>query len=89
MPTTLSNPLTIIGGTGVTASNSGVAWDGTTPINQSITVGNDISQSGNVQFNSVNNFFILFVFFQKNYYCIFGSLGLFTLLFYNKVYRVT
>jgi hypothetical protein len=49
----LKNPLTLTGGTGVTLSNSGVGFDGTSPIDQSITVGNDISQSGNVQFNTV------------------------------------
>ena len=43
MPTTLKNSLTIIGGTGVTASNSGDPWDGTIPLNQQISVGNDIS----------------------------------------------
>tara|TARA_R110002020_G_scaffold199461_2_gene400910 strand:- start:1032 stop:1874 length:843 start_codon:yes stop_codon:yes gene_type:complete len=49
----LQNPLTLTGGTGVTLSNSGVGFDGTSPIDQSMTVGNDISQSGNVQFNTV------------------------------------
>ena len=49
----LKNPLTLSGGTGVTLSNSGVGFDGTSPLDQSMTVGNDISQSGNVQFNSV------------------------------------
>ena len=49
----LQNPLTLTGGTGVTISNSGVGFTGTSPIDQSMTVGNDISQSGNVQFNSV------------------------------------
>ena len=54
MPTTLKNSLTIIGGTGVTASNSGVGFDGSFPaINQQISVGNDISTTGNVQFNAV------------------------------------
>ena len=45
----LKNPLTLTGVTGVTLSNSGVGFDGTSPIDQSITVGNDISQSGNLQ----------------------------------------
>ena len=54
MPTTLKNSLTIIGGTGVTASNSGVGFDGSFPaINQQISVGNDIGTTGSVQFNSV------------------------------------
>ena len=53
MPTTLNNPLTILGGTGVTASNSGDPWYGTIPLNHQISVGNDISITGNVQFNAV------------------------------------
>ena len=53
MPTTLNNPLTIIGGTGVTASNSGDPWYGDIPLNQLISIGNDISKTGNVQFNQI------------------------------------
>ena len=53
MPITLNNPLTIIGGTGVTASNSGDPWYGDIPLNQLISIGNDISKTGNVQFNQI------------------------------------
>jgi hypothetical protein len=53
MATQLKNSLTIIGGTGVTASNSGVAWKGASPLTQQISIGNDISTTGNVQFNAV------------------------------------
>ncbi len=53
MATQLQNSLTIIGGTGVTASNSGNSWNGTSPIVQQISVGNDISTTGNVQFNMI------------------------------------
>lgn len=53
MATQLKNSLTIIGGTGVTASNSGVAWKGASPLTQQISVGNDIRTTGNVQFNMI------------------------------------
>jgi hypothetical protein len=55
MPIKLKQPLTITGGTGVTASNSGVAFDGTEQIVQEISVGNDIRTTGNVQFNAVTS----------------------------------
>ena len=55
MPIKLKHPLTITGGTGVTASNSGVAFDGTEQIVQEISVGNDIRTTGNVQFNAVTS----------------------------------
>jgi hypothetical protein len=55
MATQLKNSLTITGGTGVTASNSGVAFDGTEQIVQEISVGNDIRTTGNVQFNAVTS----------------------------------
>jgi len=55
MATKLKESLTMTDGIGVTLSNSGVAWDGTLPINQSITVGNDINTTGNVQFNAVTS----------------------------------
>jgi hypothetical protein len=53
MPIQLKQPLTITGGTGVTASNSGVAFDGTQQIIQQISVGQDIDVTDNVQFNSI------------------------------------
>ena len=55
MATKLRNPLTLIGGTGVNVNNSGVAWDGIEPMTQVVDVGNDISITGNVQFNSVTS----------------------------------
>jgi len=56
MPTTLKNSLTIIGGTGVTASNSGVSFDGSFPaINQQISLGQNIDTTDNVQFNAVTS----------------------------------
>ena len=55
MPTRLKKSLIITGGTGVTATNSGVAFDGASPLTQQISVGNDIRTTGNVQFNSVTS----------------------------------
>ena len=53
MPIQLKQPLIITGGTGVTASNSGVAFDGTQQIIQQISIGQDIDVTDNVQFNSI------------------------------------
>ena len=55
MPIRLKKSLIITGGTGVTATNSGVAFDGASPLTQQISVGNDIRTTGNVQFNSVTS----------------------------------
>ena len=55
MATRLRQPLTITGGTGVTASNSGVQYFGTEQVQQEISIGNDISTTGNVQFNQVTS----------------------------------
>ena len=55
MAQTLKNSLTLTGGTGITLSNSGVGFDGTLPIDQNITVGNDIRTTGDVQFNAVTS----------------------------------
>ena len=67
MPTRLKKSLIITGGTGVhtrcitlrrgerTVTNSGVAFDGASPLTQQIFVGNDIRTTGNVQFNSVTS----------------------------------
>ena len=57
MPTQLKQPLTITGGTGVTASNSGVAFDGTQQIDQQISIGQDIDVTDNVQFNQITSSF--------------------------------
>jgi len=53
MATKLKSSLTLSEGAGVTLSNDGIGFDASIPINQNITVGNDISTTGNVQFNSV------------------------------------
>ena len=55
MAVRLKYPYNIFGETGVTASRAGVPWDGSFPIVQSISVGNDISTTGNVQFNAVTS----------------------------------
>ena len=55
MPIKLRKSLIITGGTGVTASNSGVAFDGSSPLTQQISVGNDIRTTGNVQFNAITS----------------------------------
>ena len=49
----LTESLTLTGGTGINLSNSGIEWDGSETLVRSIDVGNDISITGNVQFNSV------------------------------------
>ena len=53
MPIQLKQPLTITGGTGVTASNSGASWDGTQQVDQQISLGQAIDTTDNVQFNSI------------------------------------
>jgi hypothetical protein len=55
MPLKLKQPLTITGGTGVTASNSGIAYNGLQQLQQDISVGNDIRTTGNVQFNAITS----------------------------------
>ncbi|MBT4208688.1 hypothetical protein HOE22_10150 [Candidatus Woesearchaeota archaeon] len=60
MPRQLNSSLTIVGGTGVTASNSGVGFDGTEQMTQEISVGNDIRTIGNVQFNQITSSGYLF-----------------------------
>ena len=55
MATKLKSTLTLSGGTGVTLSNDGIGFDASIPINQNITVGNDIRTTGNVQFNAVTS----------------------------------
>jgi hypothetical protein len=55
MPIRLKKSLIITGGTGVTVTNSGVAFDGASPLTRQISVGNDIRTTGNVQFNSVTS----------------------------------
>ena len=55
MAVRLKYPYNIFGETGVTASNAGVPWDGTSPLTQQISLGNDIRITGNVQFNAVTS----------------------------------
>jgi hypothetical protein len=55
MPTKLKQSLTITGDTGVTASNSGVAWDGSSPVVQEISLGQSIGTTDDVQFNSITS----------------------------------
>ena len=53
MAETLKSSLTITGGTGVNVNNSGVAYDASSAMTQVVDIGNDVSTTGNVQFNSV------------------------------------
>lgn len=53
MAQTLKQSLTLTQGTGIIISNTGVSFDATTQIDQNISVGNDISITGNVQFNQI------------------------------------
>ena len=55
MATILKNSLTLSGGTGVTLSNDGIDFDASIPIDQNITVGNDIRTTGKVEFNAVTS----------------------------------
>ena len=51
----LKFPLTLTQGTGVSISNTGVDFDGTTPLTYEIGVGNDISTTGKPQFSAVTS----------------------------------
>ena len=53
MAQTLKQSLTLTQGTGITISNTGVSFDASATIDQNISVGNDISITGNVQFNQI------------------------------------
>ena len=53
MPFTLQNPLTIVGANGVTASNSGIEWDGSSTMIQQLTIGQDVSITSDVQFGQI------------------------------------
>ena len=50
---TLQNPLTIVGANGVTASNSGIEWDGSSTMIQQLTIGQDVSITSDVQFGQI------------------------------------
>ena len=49
----VSNPLTFQAGTGITLSNDGVGFDGSQPLTQTISIGQDVSTTSNVTFNQV------------------------------------
>jgi len=51
---TLTNPIIFNGGTGVTLSADGAEFDGGSRINQTISIGQDVSPTSNVVFNSVS-----------------------------------
>ena len=53
MAQTLKESLTITSGLGVNVNNSGVECDASSPMTQIIDVGNDVSITGNVQFNQL------------------------------------
>ena len=53
MAQTLKESLTITSGLGVNVNNSGVEFDASSPMTQIIDVGNDVSITGNVQFNQL------------------------------------
>ena len=48
-----SQPLVLQAGTGVTLSNNGVAFDGSQPVNQTISIGQSVAPTDNVTFNQV------------------------------------
>ncbi len=50
---TLANSLTLSSGTGVILSSDGIAFDGSTNVNQTISIGQSVATTDNVQFNSV------------------------------------
>ena len=51
---TLTNPIVFNGGTGVTLSADGAEFDGGSRINQTISIGQDVSPTSNTVFNSVS-----------------------------------
>ena len=51
---TLANPFTISEGTGMTITNAG-AFDGSSPTNFTFSIGQDVSNSSTVQFNTVSS----------------------------------
>jgi len=51
---TLTNPIVFNSGTGVTLSADGAEFDGGSRINQTISIGQDVSPTSNVVFNSVS-----------------------------------
>tara|TARA_R100000315_G_C5230220_1_gene141251 strand:+ start:284 stop:1960 length:1677 start_codon:yes stop_codon:yes gene_type:complete len=51
---TLTNPIVFNSGTGVTLSADGAEFDGGSRINQTISIGQDVSPTSNIVFNSVS-----------------------------------
>ena len=49
----LSNPFTLEQGLGVSISNNGVGFDGSSALTQQISIGQDVSTDANVQFNTL------------------------------------
>ena len=49
----ITNPFTLEQGTGVTLSNNGSSFDGSTPLSQTISIGQDVSTDADVQFNTL------------------------------------
>ncbi len=49
----ISNPLTLRQGTGVTLTNSGIGFDGSTAIEQTISIGQDVGTSADVTFDTL------------------------------------
>lgn len=57
---TVSNPLVLSQGTGVTLSNNGAEFDGSARVNQTISIGQDVATTANVTFNQVSASSIVF-----------------------------
>jgi hypothetical protein len=53
MAQTLKQSFTLTSDTGVTLSNSGIVWDASQTLIQVVDIGNDVSTTGNVQFNQI------------------------------------
>ena len=49
----ITNPFTLEQGTGVTLSNNGSSFDGSAPLSQTISIGQDVSTDADVQFNTL------------------------------------
>ena len=56
----VSNPLIFNAGTGVTLSENGAAFDGSRRVNQTISIGQDVSPTSNVTFNQITGTSLVF-----------------------------
>lgn len=56
----VSNPLTFVGGTGVTLSQDGTPFDGSQAVNQTISIGQDVATTADVSFNQVSSNSLVF-----------------------------